>query len=240
MFSGPPDHIHDLLLKTLKRSAGKKRLDGPRCRKNTNGSKSTQRNVIFRARPLIDFFCCRLLDSARSQNIRTKILLQTAARTIRQYDDLKGLLAKTLGVSHGGLAPNFLDALGHDPASITGDTHSQTGWRAVEEVELRISRQSAIFNTFLVSFPTFEVSEFTDAFSTCDERMIALSHAIEELTKQYNEVQGRIPEVHKIAEHVTELRGQLKAAYDLTERHTSSNYPEVRFFRGLMPFLFVI
>ncbi len=77
-----------------------------------------------------------------------KQLLQTAAKTISEYDEIQRLMAEKLGMNYRQIPADALEAICHDPSSTTGNTRRATGWKAVEEIHDRCERQEMALESF--------------------------------------------------------------------------------------------
>lgn len=170
---------------------------------------------------------CRLLGDAMSRNHRIRQALQRVAAGVREYDLLQTNLIKSLGVPHKSIPTELLDAFSHDPAAVTGATQRWRGWRAVEDIHNRITRQRETLRIFLsVSQDTLSPPD-----SVFDGPIPALSQTLETLEGHREACVTKAGEVAGILTSVKGIHASVKTEYNDTLSHTSVVYPEVRFYR---------
>jgi hypothetical protein len=161
-----------------------------------------------------------------ARNHRIRQALQRVAAGVREYDLLQTNLMKSLGVPHRGIQTELLDAFSHDPAAVTGATRRWRGWRAVEDIHSRITRQRETFRIFLTTCQ--DGSSPPD--SVFDNPIAALSQTLETLEYQREAITTKGGEVAGILTSVKGIHASVKMEYNDTLSHTSVVYPEVRFY----------
>ncbi|TDL28266.1 hypothetical protein BD410DRAFT_739877 [Rickenella mellea] len=166
------------------------------------------------------------LTSLKIQNARTRSVLQTASRTVQEYDELQRGFSQALGLSYSRILPEVLEALSHDPSAVTGNTRRLTGWRAVEDIHERRSRQRVVLQAFLASLP-IPVVTTAEVRGVCDAHISTVLELVEQLSGERQQVLDCVQEAGSLLSRVKELRDQLKPEFDAAERETSASYPEL-------------
>lgn len=167
-----------------------------------------------------------------SQNHRLRQMLQRVATSVREYDLLQHNITESLGVPHSSISPELLDAFSHDPAAVTAATRRYKGWRAVEDIHNRISRQREAFRAFLAGS---EECGFSPPGSVFDEPITTLLQSLTQLEDHKKTTLVKTREVAGILTKVKGIHASVKTEYNETLSHTSVVYPEVRclvFFEG--------
>lgn len=137
-------------------------------------------------------------------------------------------LSTLLGLPYNRMSLEVLDALSHDPAAVTGNTRRLTGWRAVEDIHARRTRQIEVLQAFITSLPTLPLSvSATETGGVFEEPTLTISALLDQLHDERQHVLDSVHEAGGLLLNVKEMRDQLKPDFDATERHTSANYPEV-------------
>lgn len=156
-----------------------------------------------------------------------KQLLQTAAKTISEYDEIQRLMAEKLGMNYRQIPADALEAICHDPSSTTGNTRRATGWKAVEEIHDRCERQEMALESF--EPPLLNgLSPATMPDGGIYHRHIeTLTSQLEELGNERLTIVAEVKRLVELLRDVKMLRDQLKPDLDETGKHTSLNYPEV-------------
>ena len=151
-------------------------------------------------------------------------MLQRVASSVREYDLLQRNLMESLNVPHSSISPELLDAFSHDPAGVTAATRRYKGWRAVEDIHNRISRQRETFRAFLASS---EEGGFTPPGSVFDEPITTLLQLLTQLEDHRKTTLVKAREVAGILTKVKGIHASVKTEYNETLSHTSVVYPEV-------------
>lgn len=133
---------------------------------------------------------------------------------------------KSLGVPHTSIPTELLDAFSHDPAAVTGATRRFRGWRAVEDIQHRVTRQRETFRTFL----SMSQDGFSPPDSVFDEPIAVLSQTLEKLEDHREAIAAKAREVAGILTSVKGIHASVKTEYNDTLSHTAVVYPEVRCF----------
>ena len=169
----------------------------------------------------------RILEDARSQNHRTQQLLQRVAASVREYDTVQASMSGALGMPFARLPPEVLEAFSRDPSAFTSGTRSNRGWRAVEDVHERVTRQRRTLRNYAKTIAV-DSSDSEPPASIFEQPMASL-------TKSLTVLEGHREHVVKQLESVTELligvrhtHKAVKKGYNDTMAHTSLIYPEVR------------
>lgn len=160
-----------------------------------------------------------------SRNHRLRQMLQRVAGSVREYDLLQRNLMESLSVPHSSISPELLDAFSHDPAAVTAATRRYRGWRAVEDIHNRISRQRETFRAFLANS---EECGFFPPNSVFDEPINALSQSLTQLEDRRKTTLVKAREVAGVLTKVKGIHASVKTEYNETLSHTSVVYPEVR------------
>lgn len=156
-----------------------------------------------------------------------KQLLQTAAKTISEYDELQRLMAEKLGMNYRPVPADVLEAICHDPASATGNTRRATGWKAVEEIHDRNERQRIVLDAFAAqSSGGLSPATMPDG-GIYHKHIETLTSQLEDLGNERISIVAQVKQLIELLRNVKVLRDQLKPDLDETGKHTSINYPEV-------------
>lgn len=117
----------------------------------------------------------------------------------------------------------LLDAFNHDPAAVTGATRSFRGWRAVEDIHNRITRQRDTFRAFLMSGDI----GFTPSGSVLESPIAALEQTLGQLGNHKQAIAAKARDIAGILTKVKGIHASVKTEYNETLSHTSVVYPEV-------------
>jgi hypothetical protein len=144
---------------------------------------------------------------------------------MKDYDSLQNLVQDNIIVLPD-VPKDLIDAFGHDPAGVTGSTRRMQGWRAVEDIYLRIHRQRQIFRSF------FEAFEEILPIDLCplDKPIETLEGLLQALKIQKAKISSDAETVSELLEFVREVHGKVKEDYNKTVSHVSVVYPQVRDF----------
>jgi hypothetical protein len=167
----------------------------------------------------------RLLEEATTHNHRIRQLLNRISVSVREYETAQSNAMVSLGISHMGLPRELLDAFGHDPAAVTGATRRYQGWRAVDDIHRRLSRQREVFRAFLLHKNT----DMSVSNSVLDDPIASLVRSLSELEVHSCVIARRAAEVGEALKSVQKIHASVKADYKSTLSHTSVVYPEVGF-----------
>lgn len=159
-----------------------------------------------------------------ARNHRIRQMLQRVAASIREYDLLQRNLMKSLDMHHENIPSELLDAFSHDPAAVTGATRRYRGWRAVEDIHGRISRQRDTFDIFLAMA---QEQGFSPPDSAFDRPIATLSQTLDKLEDHRKATVIKTREVTGILTRVKGIHASVKTEYNETLSHTSVVYPEV-------------
>ena len=129
----------------------------------------------------------------------------------------------TLGIPYRSLPSELLDAIGHDPSAVTGGTRRYHGWRAVEDIHDRITRQRQIIRQFL----TLAREDNFSTTDVLDKPITSLMEKLEGLEKAQYPLREKAEEVSKMLEEVKSVHGIVKQEYNSALSQTSVVYPEV-------------
>jgi hypothetical protein len=151
-------------------------------------------------------------------------MLNRISASVREYESVQISSAKKPGVPHHHLPKELLDAFSHDPAAVTGSTRRLRGWRAVEDIHQRVSRQREIFHAFLSHPPpTPAISE-----SILRGPTQGLLSTLEILEDHNDHISSLTTEISRSLQNVQKMHAETKTEYNLTVSKTSVLYPEVR------------
>ncbi|KAI6031410.1 hypothetical protein BKA83DRAFT_4200047 [Pisolithus microcarpus] len=159
----------------------------------------------------------------RVHNHRLRHRLQRVAADVREYEIHCSNVLPTLGVSHRRLPPELLDAIGHDPASVTGGTRKYRGWQAVDDIHSRVVRQREIIRLFLSTAgqDTLTIPDILDKpITLLMERLQEIQRVQQPLNEKANDVNRTLAEVRSI-------HASVKKEYNEAVSHTSVVYPEL-------------
>ncbi|KAI5997991.1 hypothetical protein EDD15DRAFT_2162091 [Pisolithus albus] len=165
----------------------------------------------------------RMLEELKGHNHRLRHRLQRVAADVREYEIQCSNVLPTLGVSHRRLPPELLDAIGHDPASVTGGTRKYRGWQAVEDIHSRVTRQREIIRLFLSTTgqDSLTIPDILDRpITLLMEKLQEIQRVQQPLNEKANDVNRTLAEVRSI--HAT-----VKKEYNEAVSHTSVVYPEL-------------
>ena len=171
--------------------------------------------------------CDRTLETLKARNARIKFLLQTACKSLIEYDDTQQGMADKLGLSYSRLPPEVLEAFNHDPAAVTGKTRRLSGWRAVEDIHSRRNKQKKILIDFLASKEETVAPLSVPGDGIYGNAINTLSEYVEHLHRERSAVLLEVRKTSELLATVKKLRDQVKPEFDSTGVDTSANYPEV-------------
>jgi len=118
---------------------------------------------------------------------------------------------------------DFLEAFAHDPSAVTGFTRRLRGWRAVEDINQRLTRQRDVLKTFHCP-----LAENVSARSCLlDESIEKLLQTLEYLEDRKDAIALRAVSILNLLNSVQELHADVKENYKVTVSRASVVYPEV-------------
>ena len=165
------------------------------------------------------------LDSLRTANASIKLMLQTAAKTIGDFDNMQQHTGTQFGIAYKGLPAELRDLLFQDP---TGMANSPLfmGYKSIENIHQRYINQLKNSKTIQESsnMPLLLIQPTKSIF---DETLVTVKALCDEVQLHYGTFEARAAEAIRRLDHIHEIHKVLKPEYDTTERHTSSTYPEV-------------
>ncbi|KIJ66325.1 hypothetical protein HYDPIDRAFT_26686 [Hydnomerulius pinastri MD-312] len=166
----------------------------------------------------------RLLEEMKNHNHRLRHRMQRVASDVREYDLVCSLVKPALGVTYRSLPPELLDAISHDPSSVTSGTRKRRGWSAVEDIHERVLRQREIIRIFLSTAPEDEMST---SESVLDKPISVLIEKLQALEGEREPLQDQADEVTKKLAEVRLTHAIVKEEYNDAVSHTSVVYPEL-------------
>jgi hypothetical protein len=119
---------------------------------------------------------------------------------------------------------DVLEALGHDPANVTGATRKYKCWRAVEDIHARLSKQRLTLETFLAGASPEGIFQS----SILEDPITALLDSLDTLEIKKEEVAIKATKVTEKLHEVRDIHTTVKQEYNDALAHTSVVYPEVR------------
>lgn len=158
------------------------------------------------------------------QNRKTRLLLQRVSTNIREYENVQAHLSKLLGRSFISVPKEVLDALSHDPASITGNTRRYEMYQAVEYIHERIALQRDTLRSFAESLADVEDDPVGSVF---EEKISSLSDSLQRLEQHRFRLANEAEKVVRALAEVKEIQGNVKKEYNEVTGATSLVYPEV-------------
>lgn len=165
----------------------------------------------------------RMLEELKGHNHRLRHRLQRVAADVREYEIHCSNVLPTLGVSHRRLPPELLDAIGHDPASVTGGTRKYRGWQAVDDIHNRVVRQREIIRLFL---STAEQDTLTIP-DILDKPITLLMERLQEIQRVQQPLNEKANDVNRTLAEVRSIHASVKKEYNEAVSHTSVVYPEL-------------
>lgn len=163
----------------------------------------------------------------KQHNQRMKYLLQSGTKSFMEFDDIHHFMADKLGLPYTRIPTDVLDAFNHDPAAVTGPTRRLSGWRAVEDIHLRLERQRDTLLLFTSALSNTIEPMALSSNAIYDEAITTLSDRLDQLHVERSEVLQKVRRTNELVAKVKELRDKLKPEFDEAGRTTSANYPEV-------------
>lgn len=168
----------------------------------------------------------RLLDEATKQNNIMRQQLQRIAAEFRDFAHVQKQLIDLLNMPFPTVSQEVFDAISHDPAAMTGQTRRLKGWRAVEEVHCRITRQQDILSSFAATLTDLN-NRLPRPRGIFDESLDGLMSSVSRLEHHREDLRKKRDEATQKLAHVRELHVLTKMEFNDTLGYTSQIYPEV-------------
>ncbi|KAI6120580.1 hypothetical protein EDD16DRAFT_1784124 [Pisolithus croceorrhizus] len=165
----------------------------------------------------------RMLEELKGHNHRLRHRLQRVAADVREYEIHCSNVLPTLGISHRSLPPELLDAIGHDPSSVTGGTRKYRGWQAVDDIHGRVTRQREIIRLFL-STAGQDALTIPDIL---DKPITLLMDKLQEIQRVQRPLNEKANDVNRTLAEVRSIHATVKKEYNEAVSHTSVVYPEL-------------
>lgn len=172
-------------------------------------------------------FSNRTLDAIKEHNQRMKYLLQSGTKSFVEFDDIHHFMADKLGLPYTRIPSDVLDAFNHDPAAVTGPTRRLSGWRAVEDIHLRLERQRDTLLLFTSALSDTIKPLALSSNGIYDDAISTLTDRLEQLHAERSSALQKVRRTNELVAKVKDLRDKLKPEFDEAGRYTSANYPEV-------------
>ncbi|KIL00977.1 hypothetical protein PAXRUDRAFT_112986, partial [Paxillus rubicundulus Ve08.2h10] len=166
----------------------------------------------------------RTLEELKSHNHRLRHRMQRVASDVREYELVCSNVMLGLGVPYRSLPPELLDAITHDPSSVTGGTRKRRGWTAVEDIHERVLRQREIIRIFL---SMMKVDDLPAPENVLDKPISTLMEKLQALEKERKPLQTQADSVTKILTQVRAVHATVKEEYNEAVSYTSLVYPEL-------------
>ncbi|CAK5264511.1 unnamed protein product [Mycena citricolor] len=166
----------------------------------------------------------RLLEVVTLQNGRVRNMLNHIATSIRDHEAAQSVLSSKLNLPHKGLSRDLMDAFGHDPSTVVGNTRSSKGWRAVEEIHSRLAQQRETFRHFHAHISNREIDSGPE--SVLEDKISSLSQALEQLEVERHKFSTKALAAAALLQKTQTLQTKVKSEYHSTQSHTSAGYPE--------------
>ncbi|KAF5368531.1 hypothetical protein D9758_002292 [Tetrapyrgos nigripes] len=172
-----------------------------------------------------------LLEQCHNQNIRTRSVLTRIANGVKEYQKCQAGLMSCLKLPFEGLPRELLEAFSHDPAAMLGSTKRHKGYKAVDDIQLRLQRQRDLLREFI------ENDTGSDGFpitrDILEDPMLALKQSLETLECEMQSVTEHARRVSEVLKETQSIHASVKTAYNETLAHTSVIYPELSYIVAL-------
>ena len=130
-------------------------------------------------------------------------------------------------MAYSPLSQEVLDALSHDPSSVTGHLRNMKGWRAVEEIHARLISQREILTAFVAGTSNVPPIVTLPEKGIYEEAIEKLKVQLDKLQVRRDSVVSKLKQAQELLSQVKRIRDELKPEFEETSRHTSANYSEV-------------
>ncbi|KAL0578469.1 hypothetical protein V5O48_003518 [Marasmius crinis-equi] len=167
----------------------------------------------------------QLLEQCKVQNSRVRGLLNRIATGVKEYETCQASLMSSLGLPFKGLPSELIEAFAHDPAAVTAHTRRHRGYKAVDDIHVRLARQKVLFHSFLEN----DVGEggFPVTDDVLQDPISALMECIGQLETHHGLIATRAKEVSSILEETQAIHSLVKDDFQSTLSHTAVVYPEI-------------
>ncbi|KAF9225416.1 hypothetical protein BS17DRAFT_598284 [Gyrodon lividus] len=166
----------------------------------------------------------RTLEELKNHNHRLRHRMQRVASDVREYELVCSSVMPALGVPYRSLPPELLDAITHDPSSVTSGTRKRHGWRAVEDIHERVLRQREIIRIFLT---TAKAEELSTPENVLDKPISTLMENLQAIKREREPLQEQADKVTKMLTQVRAAHATVKEEYNEAVSYTSVVYPEL-------------
>ncbi|KAH7886147.1 hypothetical protein F5I97DRAFT_1218846 [Phlebopus sp. FC_14] len=167
----------------------------------------------------------RMLERLKNHNHRLRHRMQRVAVDVREYEIMCSNVLPLLGVPYRHLPAELLDAISHDPSSVTGGTRKRGGWRAVEDIHDRIARQRGVMHTFLSLVIREDGITATD--NVLDTPISTLMEKLQIVEREQGPLRKQADIVARMLTDVRTIHTAVKDEYNDAVAYTSVVYPEL-------------
>ncbi|EAU92769.2 hypothetical protein CC1G_01814 [Coprinopsis cinerea okayama7 len=165
----------------------------------------------------------RILEESNRQNHRIRQMLNRISASVREYDAVQAASAKKPGIPHHPLPKELVEAFSHDPAAVTGHTRRLKGYKAVEDIHQRVTRQREVFRAFLANSPKPPSTTESILMGPAEN----LIDTLDVLETHRGNITAMAAEIAQSLQNVQALHCEVKEEYNLTVSRTSVLYPEL-------------
>jgi len=164
-----------------------------------------------------------LLQESIAHNHRIRQLLNRVSAAIKEYDAIQNVAFHILDIDQPCLPRDVLEAFGHDPSAVTGSTRRLRGWRAVEDINQRLTRQRNVLRTFLRPL----AENVSARGCLLDESIDNMLRALDYLEDCRDAIIPRVVSILNLLNSVQEVHADVKENYKLTISSASVVYRTV-------------
>ncbi|KAF4623496.1 hypothetical protein D9613_002205 [Agrocybe pediades] len=165
----------------------------------------------------------RLLQETVAHNNRTRQFLNRISMAMKDFDSIQNTAMHVQGLPRIDIPRDLLEAFGHDPAAVTGQTRRDRGWRAVEDINNRIQKQRAAFRAFFDSYVELPPGEGC----LLDGTIESIVEFLESLEQHKIEIAAEEENVSSLLSYIQHIHTKVKDSYHATMSLVSSVYPEL-------------
>ena len=158
-----------------------------------------------------------------AHNHRIRQLLNRISAAVKEYDTIQNVAFHVLDIDHPCMPRDVLEAFGHDPSAITGSTRRLRGWRAVEDINQRLTRQRNLLKTFRNPL----AAHVSTRGCSLDEPIEKLLQDLKYLESAKDAIALRAVPILNLLKSVQEVHADVKENYKVTVSRASVVYPEV-------------
>lgn len=163
------------------------------------------------------------MQESIAHNHRIRQLLNRVSAAIKEYDAIQNLAFHILDIDQPSMPRDVLEAFGHDPSAVTGSTRRLRGWRAVEDINQRLTRQRNVLKTFLRPL----AENVSARGCLLDESIENMLQALDYLEGCRDAIIPRVVSILNLLNSVQGVHADVKENYKLTISRASVVYPEV-------------